>query len=63
MANYAVTVKTLRGYQNAMSGDVNCIDMKVANYLGSIDSAKTIRAFTAVPIGVDECLVIIVHDS
>lgn len=57
MTNYNVTTKLIRA--NA-TGDVDAL---VTAYINSLADTKVIRAVTAVRIGSDGLLVMIVHDA
>lgn len=56
MANYNVEVKIFRG---SRGGD---IEMKLKNYLNSLDSSKVIRCIVPVQEGT-ELTVLVIHDA
>jgi hypothetical protein len=57
MTNYDVTVHIERG---SSGGE---IEDKIEDYLNALDSGKTIRSICATPVGSDNVLVLIIHDS
>jgi len=56
MANYNVTVKIIRGWQDE-------IEDEIEDYLATVDSSKAIRAIVCSPYGTDGILCLIVTDA
>ena len=57
MVNYNVVTKVFRTDGNGKAEDL------LSTYLNTVDSTKVIRALTAVKIGWDELLILLVHDA
>jgi hypothetical protein len=56
MANYNVTVKVIRGWQDE-------IETLIQDYLNGIDSSKAIRSIACLPYGSDGIICVIITDA